>query len=438
MVKAKKTTKKEPSPSAILKKMELVTDTNKAIHKEIKTISKIFVQNNKVLISMKDMIDTLSSTLEHIEKHSKQISIVEEDTQKLYSKLSQVRMQSDLVGKINTQTIKLQSEMDKIAEIQNSSSAKNLSLQVKDSMNSIQNNSQMIIKIAQRVDQVRDQLRDVAVKTDSIMEISTEIDRVKSTIKDISLHSEKIIPNSQILHSLKDEFQRITNSLSSNSNLNSELDAIKVTIDAISSKASKIDSLGGVIDGLQEQFKIISSKTDSIHGIEEKMTSIFEALKRQDESAVEFHKQSDQLFQDIQTLKNTTTKASHDSSKEVMALLKLSEYQSQIRMNAESKYGDSKNIEKMASQTADIVNLFESISIESDQKIPFPHDVRQWATSKILDCADRWEIRFSDVYSILVNSIGREMLKETIQIRQVRDIYGIRAVDEIRKDLNIS
>ena len=106
-------------------------------------------------------------------------------------------------------------------------------------------------------------------------------------------------------------------------------------------------------------------------------------------------------------------------------------------MNSESKYGELKDIEKMAAQTADIVNLFDRISIEAGEKIPLPQEVRQWAVSKILDCADRWEVRFSDVYSILTNAIGRDMLKETIRVQQVRDIYGIRAVDELRKDLNI-
>ena len=121
-----------------------------------------------------------------------------------------------------------------------------------------------------------------------------------------------------------------------------------------------------------------------------------------------------------------------------MALLKLSEYQSNIRMNTESKYGDAKDIEKMAKLTTEIINLFDKISDESDEKIPLPHEMRQWAVSKMLDCADKWEIRFSDVYSILTNAIGRDMLKESIRIQQVRDIYGIRAVDEIRNDLNIS
>ena len=92
----------------------------------------------------------------------------------------------------------------------------------------------------------------------------------------------------------------------------------------------------------------------------------------------------------------------------------------------------------MGTMTTDIVNLFDKVSIESGEKIPLPHEVRQWAVSKILDCADKWEIRFSDVYSILSNALGRDMLKESIRIQQVRDIYGIRAVDEIRNDLNIS
>jgi hypothetical protein len=95
-------------------------------------------------------------------------------------------------------------------------------------------------------------------------------------------------------------------------------------------------------------------------------------------------------------------------------------------------------IEKMALQTKDIARLFDKISIESGDKIPLPHEVRQWAISKIFDCADKWEVRFSDVYSILTNTIGRDMLKESVRIQQIRDIYGIRGVDEIRKDLNIS
>ncbi|NQV38945.1 MAG: chemotaxis protein [Nitrosopumilus sp.] len=483
--------KKEPNSSALLKKVASVSDSNKALQKEIKVMSKIFGENQKVLISMKGMIDTLTSTLEYIQKQSKQINIIEDDTQKLYAGLNQVRSQSNLVNKINDQTSKLEKEISKISELQKLSKPE----QVEDSINSIKNNSQMIIKIAQRIDEVRDDLRKVSGKTDSFLKIGSEMDDLKNSIIEISGKTAKLDTGSQIIESLKQELGRISDGASSTSNLHSELDAIKITIDAISSKASKIDSLGGVIDGLKQQFDSISSKANTVdnlsiesikdlggkidkieneigtlvqradstafvgeglksvqtefsnfkenvfdktNSIEQKISSVSDTLKRQDESTIEFHKKSERLFQELQSVKEVTSKASSNSSKEVMALLKLSEYQSNIRMNAESKYGVVKDIEKMASQTADIVNLFDKISIESGEKIPLPHEVRQWAVGKILDCADKWEVRFSDVYSILTNAIGRDMLKESIRIQQVRDIYGIRAVDEIRIDLNIS
>ncbi len=493
--KTPKQVKKEPNPSVLLKKVASVSDSNKALQKEIKAMAKIFGENQKVLVSMKGMIDTLTSTLEYIQKQSKQINIIEDDTQKLYAGLNQVRSQSNLINKINDQTAKLEQEINKISELQKTTKPQELSQQVEDSMNSIKNNSQMIIKIAQRIDEVRDDLRKVSGKTDSLLGISSEIDNLKNNIEEISGKTAKLDTGSQIIESLKQELGRITDGISATSNLSAELDSIKITIDSISSKASKIDSLGGVIDGLKQQFDTVSSKANSIdslslesikdlngkidrieteigtlakradstafvgeglksvqeevskfkqniadktNSIEQKISSVSDTLKRQDESTIEFHKKSERLFEEIQKIKSVTSKASDDSSKEVMALLKLSEYQSNIRMNAESKYGATQDIEKMASQTADIVNLFDRLSIESGEKIPLPHEVRQWAVSKMLDCADKWEVRFSDVYSILTNAIGRDMLKESIRIQQVRDIYGIRAVDEIRQDLNIS
>ena len=446
----RKITKREPSPSVLLKNVASFSNSNKALQKEIKVMSKIFGENQKVLVSMKGMIDTLTSTLEHIQKQSKQINIIEADTQKLYSGLSQVRAQSNLVYKINDQTAKLQEEINRISDFQKSS--KLVSQEVRDSVDSIKNNSQMIIKIAQRIDDVRDELRKVSGKADSFSEISSEIGKLKNSIEEISGKT-GVGVGTQIIESLKQELGKIVEGTSFTSNINAELEAIKITIDAISSKASKIDSLGGVIDGLKQQFDTIALKTDSVEGlslesikelegkinsIEQKMASVSDIVKRQDASTAEFHKKSEKLFEEMQAVRNITSKASSDSSQEMMALLKLSEYQSGIRMNAESKYGDAKDLEKMASQTANIVNLFDRISIELGEKIPLPYEVRQWAISKIFDCADKWEIRFSDVYSILTNSIGRDMFKETVRIQQVRDIYGIRAVDEIRKDLNIS
>jgi chromosome segregation ATPase len=542
--KIKKTVKHEPTASSILKKVASVSDSTKALQKEIKIMSKIFGDNQKVLVSMKEMIDTLTSTLENIQRQSKQINILEDDTQKLYAGLNQVRAQSNMVTKIHEQTTKLQEEVNKINELQKSTPrAQELSHQIEDSANSIKNNSQMIIKIAQRIDEVRDDLKKVAGKSDSFLEIGNEIENLKSNLKEMTKKTDSFEINSQIISSLKQELGKMIDNVNSASKLGSELAAIKVTIDAISGKASKIDSLGVVIDGLKQQFDTVATKADSIaklsseldkikviidaisgkaskidslgvvidglkqqfdtvatkadsasnlsintiknisgkvdrieteinslahradstafvgeglksvqedfsnfkqnvfektNIIEEKISSVSDVLKRQDASAIEFHRKSDKIFEEMQSIKNVTNKASKDSSKEVMALLKLSEYQSNIRMHSESKYGDSKDLENMASQTVEIVNLFDKLSIESGEKIPLPHEVRQWAVSKILDCADKWEIRFSDIFTILTNTIGKEFLKEAIRIQQIRDIYGIRAVDEIRKDLNIS
>lgn len=494
--KANRTAKKiSTSPSVLLKKVASVSDSNKTLQKEIRSMSKIFTENQKVLISMKGMIDTLTSTLENIQKQSKQINIIEEDTQKLYAGLNQVRSQSNIINKINDQTEKLQDEINKISKIQKVTNSTDIPQQVEDSINSIRNNSQMIIKIAQRIDEVREDLRKVSGKTDSVIEIGSEIDKLKESIEEVSTKTTKLEVGTQIITSLKQELERIAESVSTSQNLDAELSAIKITINSISSKAEKINSLGGVIEGLKQQFDAIEEKArtadnlsvESIKGlagkmdkieatmgtlsqrtdatafvgeeiksvqidfskfkenmfdktdiIEEKIKMVSDTLEKQDTVDIEFHKKSNKLFDEIQNVKNIANKTSNDSSKEMMALLKLSEYQSTVRMNTESKYGDVKTLEKIGKQTVDISNLFDNISTELGEKIPLPNEVRQWAVSKILDCADKWEIRFSDAYSILTNTIGRDKLKEIIRIQQIRDIYGIRAVDEIRKDLNIS
>ena len=197
---------------------------------------------------------------------------------------------------------------------------------------------------------------------------------------------------------------------------------------------------------IHEDFKSMQSEVSNFkenvlgktNTIEQKISTLSDFLKRSDAASSEFHKKTDKVFQELQGIKDVTSKASSDSSKEMVALLKLSEYQSSMRMQVESKYGDIKNLEKMASQTTDIVNLFDKISIETQEKMPLPYEVRQWAVSKILDCADKWEVRFSEVFNVLLNNLGRDLLKESIRIQQVRDIFGIRGVDEVRNELNMS
>ena len=66
--KAVKSTNKTPNIPSLLKKVADVSDSTKSLSKEIKTMSKIFADNQRVLVSMKNMIDTLSTTIEHIQK----------------------------------------------------------------------------------------------------------------------------------------------------------------------------------------------------------------------------------------------------------------------------------------------------------------------------------------------------------------------------------
>ena len=170
----------------------------------------------------------------------------------------------------------------------------------------------------------------------------------------------------------------------------------------------------------------------------EKISSISEMINRTEASSAEFHKKADSIIQELEKIRNSTNKEAITTSNEVIGLLKLSEYQSDVRMLAESKYGTLDDIKKMAEQTAEIVNLFDKLSIESEKKIPLPHEVRQWAIGTVFDCADKWEIRFDDLFKTLLDSLGQNLLKESIRIQQVRDIFGIKAVEKIKTELKLS
>jgi hypothetical protein len=204
-------------------------------------------------------------------------------------------------------------------------------------------------------------------------------------------------------------------------------------------KIPDISSLLKNLENIKSEFvtlrEYVGNNTDEL---EEKISGVVEMLNRSDASSAEFHKKADSIIQELQKIRNATSQASSTTSKEVLGLLKLSEYQSNIRMQSESKYGSLQDIEKMVEQTAEIINIFDKLSIESEKKIPLPHEVRRWAVSTVFDCADRWEIRFADVFNRLIESLGKNLLKESTRIQQVRDIFGTRAVDQVKNELGLS
>ena len=388
--------KRDPSPSQVYNKVNAVSESTKALSKEIKGMAKIFKDNQKILVSMSDMMESISLAMTQMQKQAKQINIIEEDTQRLFTGLNQVKIHEKFITKLNKQTEQLDKKIVKIDDKQDSMPKTNEIIKsISESKESIRNNSKMIMKIANRVDEVKDKM-DEEPKVGR--NVTSQIEELREGIRSITNRTGDI---GKDMSNLKNEIGGLVSS-------------------------PKISSLIG--DGM----KTFKSE------IEEKISNISNMIDRSDQIVSEFHQKTDKVMHELQGVKGVTNKASDDSSKEVMAILKLNEYQSSIRMQAESKYGDIKDVEKMATQTTELVNLFDKLSIETENKIPLPHEVRQWAVGKIFDCADKWELRFSEVFSILIDNLGRELLKEAIRIPQVRDIFGIRAVDEIRNELNIS
>ena len=388
--------KKDPSPSQIYSKVNVVSESTKALSKEIRGMAKIFKDNQKILVSMSDMMESISLAMTQMQKQAKQINIIEEDTQRLFTGLNQVKVHEKFITKLNKQTEQLDQKIVKVDERQDSIPKSNeIMKSISESKESIRNNSKMIMKIANRIDQVKDKMDD---EPKVGRDVTLQIEELRESIKLINNRTGDI---GKDMSNLKNEIGGIISN-------------------------PKISSLIG--DGM----KTFKSE------IEERISNISNMINRSDQIVSEFHQKTDKVMHELQGVKGVTNKASDDSSKEVMAILKLNEYQSSIRMQAESKYGDIKDVEKMAIQTTELINLFDKLSIETEDEIPLPHEVRQWAVGKIFDCADKWELRFSEVFSILIDNLGRELLKEAIRIPQVRDIFGIRAVDEIRNELNIS
>ena len=120
---SKKTrTRKEPSSSQLFSKVIAVSESTKTISNEIKNMTKIFKENQKILVAMNDMIDTLSSSMIQIQKQSKQINIIEEDTERLFSGLNQMKGNTKIITKLNEQTVKLEEKIKSIEQSHKSTS----------------------------------------------------------------------------------------------------------------------------------------------------------------------------------------------------------------------------------------------------------------------------------------------------------------------------
>ncbi|MDE1769986.1 MAG: chemotaxis protein [Thaumarchaeota archaeon] len=443
MTKSKKVEsrpKPKDSTHDAVKKMASISEATKTLASEVKTMSKIFVENQKILISLKDMISSVNSSLDQIQKNSRQLNIIEEDTQRLFSGMSQVKAHSNLIDKINSQINRLQDHVEKIRDKQESMPDTNKIIQsVADSMDSIRNNTKMIMHVSEKTEKIREDIKGVAGRTESLSNLSNEIEQVRQNTKEISSKTEKMSGLEESISNLKGEISTMITKADSLPILDAQIRNIGTEIDSLIKKTDSLSALSHDIRNINSEFTNFKENVLSRNkGIDDKISDFVELLNRNSASISEFNKKTYEISQQLEDIRHVTHKTSQNTSHEVMGLLRLSEFQSNIRMRSESKYGTLEDIEKMVEQTKDMINLFDRISIEVETKIPLPSEVKQWSISKILDCADKWEIRFTDVFRLLITELGLDIVKESIRIEQVRDLFGIRAVDEIRRELNIT
>ena len=402
--------------SDVLKKMNSISDATKILANEVKSMSKIFADNQKILISLKNMIDAVSTALEQIQRNARQINVLEEDTQKLFSGISQVKVHSNLISKVNEQTDKLQEQVSKIREKQESLPDVNKIMQsVANSLDSIRNNTKMIMHVSDKTEKIRDDIKEVSTKAEKITRLEENITNLKQELGTITSKTESLVNMSSDIR-----------------DVGIELGSLVRKTDALATFGTDIRNVGTEFANFKEG---VMGKTKQI---DERVSELTELLNRNTAATSEFHKKTHEIHQELQEIRNITHKTAQNTSREVIGLLRLSEFQSTVRMHAESKYGTLDDLDKMISQTVDMVNLFDRLSIESEKKMPLPQEVKQWSISKILDCADRWEVRFTDVFRLLITNLGRDLVKESMRIEQVRDLFGIRAVDEVRHELGIS
>ncbi len=429
---------KDPTAD-VLKKMSSISDATKALASEVKTMSKIFAENQKILVTLKNMIDAVNTSLEQIQKNSRQLSILEEDTQRLFSGMNQVKAHSNIIDKINDQINKLQDHVGKIREKQESIPDTNKIMQtLADNLDSIRNNTKMIMHVSEKTEKIREELKN-AVKAGPLPDLTKEIEEIKQSTNEMSTKAEKIFHLEESISNLKTEIGSVVKKTEPIINLESQIRNVGAEIGALMKKTDSLSSLGNDIRNVNVEFgnfkENVLGKTKEI---DEKIADFAEMLNSNSAAISEFNKKNYEISQQLNDIRNVTHKTSQNTSREVIGLLRLSEFQSNIRMRSESKYGTLEDIEKMVTQTVDMINLFDKLSIEAETKMPLPLEVKQWSVAKLLDCADRWEIRFTDVFRLLISQLGSDLVKESIRMEQIRDLFGIRAVDEVRHELNIS
>ena len=455
---------------------------------EMQALSKAVASDKSRMPAISGMSESLAAVLVQIQKQSRQIAGLKKETQGLFEGLEEISGRSESKrSSMESRLHDVQQKIEKIAEIQGQADSEAVAEKINDSVRSIIEDSESIAGLSRALDATRNEIRVVGARAASATGTGIEIDALRT---EISGMADAVNAGSVSSAHLKQEFDSLADRVDAVAKSSSGMqEDIRETLGQVAAETAKIKDVDAVLDGFKKQLDTITSRTESAARIEipesvtgrlesigseiavlaksadeaaltkdsldrvreelvsvksdiagiigimdQKMSSASGILQRQQEDASELYRKIDEMYSRIQEIKGSSDESAREASNETTRLLRLSEYQSAMRMSSESKYGDLDTIREMSAKTAGINEVFGGGGGDNDGPGGLPPDVGRWAVSKILDCADRWEIRFVDVYSIMKESMGADMVRRFINMSQVRDIYGIRAVNEINEE----
>lgn len=418
--------KREPTQAAMIKKVAAVSDATKSLSGEVKSIGRIFSDNQKIMVSIKSVIDSVASSLEEIHRQSRQINMLEEDTKKIFAALNQARDRSASVARLEAQA---EAMKEAVARVEKSAPGADLARQVGDSVDSIRNNSQMIIKIAQRVDEVREQLREVSGKAEAVGRVVPELESIRARVDEAASKAGEPPAG---MEELRAELEKVASGGAGR--LGAEMERIGSAVSEISEKADRIAGLEVVVNGLKRQFDEIAARADpagalsaEIESVKSKMDELARGAPEVAAVRTEVSSLRGELAERAGAIETRLAEIGGRASEDAGNLMRLSEIQSRIRMASESKYGGPEEISRMCSGLAEMGRLSGG----------GPEEAQRWAVGKIMDCADKWEVRLAEVMEKLRGAAGDEKISGLVRMQQVREIYGTRGADQVKSDLGL-
>ena len=451
---------KSDAITGLEKQVQIIQKKIAGIAAATATVQKSTLQRQQE--EQKKSIDEKNKTYEKIEgvrativANSESIAGLSQSIGQMQKQVKIVAARSASAARTDTEIDGLRSEIEKITDVARPGSVAGM---LRAEMEKVTQKVESLTDTAGRVGDIEDALGSIMAGTVKIQGMGADLEECKRQI-------------GEMISSVNEQQSKYQKGKDGDDDDNddaytAELKSLAEEVRLLAQKAGEISPIGQSMKTVQSEVAALKSKIQedtSRLGVE--MAGVAGEIQRRGKEAADTFKKIDDIYARIGNVRDTAQRTSDDAMHEVAKMLKLSEFQSAIRMNAESKYGDLTVIEGMARDTAGICTLFEDAELSQKDKdvqqsqndlqddndndngitdakttatsTAIPPDVIKWAVGKMLECGDRWEIRFADLYRAMKDAMGATVLSGALRMHQVRDIYGIRAVNEIKSDLKI-